>query len=164
VFAHIPLWTIYPDWGWATDDSEQALAYVQRFGSVTALNGHIHQVMQKIEGKVSFHTAMSTAFPQPAPGSAPSAGPDEGVRRPVAASSGNHGCELPGKRQQSRHRRFAAWSLRNFACRERRSVGKAASRSSRGRRHNSRGEDRQLRIHARRRHRESRHGDDLDQL
>src|SRR5947209_6041053 len=75
LFAHIPLWTIYPEWGWGTDDSEQALSYVKRFGSVTVLNGHIHQIMQKIEGKVSFHTAMSTAFPQPAPGKAPSAGP-----------------------------------------------------------------------------------------
>ena len=75
LFAHIPLWTIYPDWGWGTDDSEQALSYTKRFGSVTVLNGHIHQVMQKVEGKVSFHTAMSTAFPQPAPGKAPSAGP-----------------------------------------------------------------------------------------
>lgn len=75
LFAHIPLWTIYPDWGWGTDDSEQALSYVKRFGSVTVLNGHIHQIMQKIEGKISFHTAMSTAFPQPAPGTAPSAGP-----------------------------------------------------------------------------------------
>jgi 3',5'-cyclic AMP phosphodiesterase CpdA len=75
LFAHIPLWTIYPDWGWGTDDSSQALSYVKRFGSVTVLNGHIHQVMQKVEGKVSFHTAMSTAFPQPAPGKAPSAGP-----------------------------------------------------------------------------------------
>ena len=67
--------SIYPDWGWGTDDSEQALSYVKRFGSVTVLNGHIHQIMQKVEGKVSFHTAMSTAFPQPAPGTAPSAGP-----------------------------------------------------------------------------------------
>ncbi|MDP9159103.1 MAG: metallophosphoesterase [Acidobacteriota bacterium] len=75
LFAHIPLWTVYADWGWGTDDSEQALSYVKKFGSVTVLNGHIHQVMQKIEGKVSFHTAMSTAFPQPVPGSAPSAGP-----------------------------------------------------------------------------------------
>ena len=75
LFAHIPLWTIYPEWGWGTDDSEQALSYVKRFGSVTVLNGHIHQVMQKVEGKVSFHTAMSTASPQPAPGSAPAAGP-----------------------------------------------------------------------------------------
>jgi 3',5'-cyclic AMP phosphodiesterase CpdA len=75
LYAHIPLWTVYPDWGWGTDDSEQALSYVKRFGSVTVLNGHIHQIMQKVEGKVSFHTAMSTAFPQPAPGTAPSAGP-----------------------------------------------------------------------------------------
>jgi 3',5'-cyclic-AMP phosphodiesterase len=75
VFAHIPLWAAYPEWGWGTEDSEQALGYLKRFGSVSVLNGHIHQVMQKIEGKVSFHTAMSTAFPQPAPGTAPSAGP-----------------------------------------------------------------------------------------
>jgi 3',5'-cyclic-AMP phosphodiesterase len=75
LFAHIPLWTIYPEWGWGTDDSEQALSCVKRFGSVTVLNGHIHQILQKVEGKVSFHTAMSTAFPQPAPGTAPSAGP-----------------------------------------------------------------------------------------
>jgi len=75
VFAHIPLWAIYPDWGWGTMDSEQALAMLKRFGSVTVLNGHIHQVMQKVEGNVAFHTAMSTAFPQPAPGAAPSPGP-----------------------------------------------------------------------------------------
>jgi len=75
VFAHIPLWSVYPAWGWGTDDSEQALAYLKKFGSVTVLNGHIHQVMQKVEGNVTFHTAMSTAFPQPAPGTAPSPDP-----------------------------------------------------------------------------------------
>jgi 3',5'-cyclic AMP phosphodiesterase CpdA len=75
LFAHIPLWALYPEWGWGTSDSEQALALLKRFGSLTVLNGHIHQVMQKVEGNVSFHTAMSTAFPQPAPGTAPSAGP-----------------------------------------------------------------------------------------
>jgi len=75
VFAHIPLWAVYPQWGWGTSDSEQALSYLKRFGSVSVLNGHIHQTIQKIEGNITFHTAMSTAFPQPAPGSAPSAGP-----------------------------------------------------------------------------------------
>lgn len=75
LFAHIPLWAVYPEWGWGTSDSEQAFAMMKRFGSVTVLNGHIHQVMQKVEGQVVFHTAMSTAFPQPAPGSAPSPGP-----------------------------------------------------------------------------------------
>jgi Icc protein len=75
VFAHIPLWTVYPEWGWGTDDSAQALAYLKRFGSVTVLNGHIHQVMQKVEGNVTFHTAMSTAFPQPQPGKAAGPGP-----------------------------------------------------------------------------------------
>ncbi len=75
VFAHIPLWSVYPEWGWGTDDSARALSYLKRFGSVSVLNGHIHQAMHKVEGHVSFHTAMSTAFPQPAPGSAPSPGP-----------------------------------------------------------------------------------------
>jgi 3',5'-cyclic-AMP phosphodiesterase len=75
VFAHIPLWAIYPEWGWGTDDSEKALGFLKRFGSVSVLNGHIHQVMQKVEGNVTFHTALSTAFPQPAPGTAPSPGP-----------------------------------------------------------------------------------------
>jgi Icc protein len=75
LFTHMPLWNVYPEWGWGTDDSTRALSYVKKFGSVTVLNGHIHQVLQKVEGNVSFHTAMSTAFPQPAPGSAPSPGP-----------------------------------------------------------------------------------------
>lgn len=75
VFAHIPLWAVYPAWGWGTDDAARALDHLKRFGSVTVLNGHIHQVMQKVEGNVTFHTAMSTAFPQPAPGAAPSPGP-----------------------------------------------------------------------------------------
>ena len=75
VFANIPLWAVYPQWGWGTDDSEQALSYLKRFGSVTVLNGHIHQTMQKVEGNVTFHTATSTAFPQPQPGQAASPGP-----------------------------------------------------------------------------------------
>jgi hypothetical protein len=75
VFAHIPLWMVYPQWGWGTQDGAEALSYLKRFGSVTVLNGHIHQVVQKVEGNIAFHTAMSTAFPQPAPGSAASAGP-----------------------------------------------------------------------------------------
>jgi len=75
IFAHIPLWMVYPEWGWGTPDAAEALTYLRRFGSVTVLNGHIHQVVQKVEGTVAFHTATSTAFPQPAPGSAPHAGP-----------------------------------------------------------------------------------------
>ena len=75
VFAHVPLWAVYPQWGWTTEDAARGLEHLKRFGSVTVLNGHIHQVMQKVEGTVAFHTAMSTAFPQPAPGSAPAPGP-----------------------------------------------------------------------------------------
>jgi len=79
VFAHVPLWTIYPKWGWGTGDSEQALKLLRRFGSVTVLNGHIHQVLQKVEGNITFHTARSTAFPQPTPGTAESPGPMKNV-------------------------------------------------------------------------------------
>ena len=75
LFAHIPLWTVYAEWGWGTDDAEQALRLLARFGSVTVLNGHIHQITQKVEGHIAFHTARSTAFPQPVPGTAPSPGP-----------------------------------------------------------------------------------------
>ncbi len=75
VFAHVPLWTVYPEWGWGTEDGARALSLLKDFGSVTVLNGHIHQTLQKVEGNITFHTAMSTAFPQPKPGSAPSPGP-----------------------------------------------------------------------------------------
>lgn len=97
VFAHIPLWVVYKDWGWGTEDGGRALEYLKRFGSVTVLNGHVHQVMQKIEGHVTFHTARSTAFPQPAPGAAPSPGPmkvaDEKLRTLLGISNVtfNHG-------------------------------------------------------------------------
>jgi Icc protein len=94
VFAHIPLWSVYPDWGWGTQDSAQALGYLKKFGSVTVLNGHIHQTMQKVEGNVTFHTAMSTAFPQPAPGSAPSPGPmkvpDDQLRKVLGITDVNY--------------------------------------------------------------------------
>jgi len=75
VFTHVPMWPIYPEWGWATEDAPQALSYMKRFGSVTVLNGHIHQIVQKIEGNLSFRTAMSTAFPQPTAGNGPAPGP-----------------------------------------------------------------------------------------
>ena len=94
VFAHIPLWSVYPDWGWGTQDSAEALGYLKKFGSVTVLNGHIHQTMQKVEGNVTFHTAMSTAFPQPAPGSAPSPGPmkvpDDQLRKVLGITDVNY--------------------------------------------------------------------------
>jgi 3',5'-cyclic AMP phosphodiesterase CpdA len=75
VFTHIPLWTLYQPWGWGTEDGDQAIAMLRKYGSVTVLNGHIHQVIQKVEGNITFHTARGTAYPQPAPGTAPSPGP-----------------------------------------------------------------------------------------
>jgi hypothetical protein len=70
------------------------LGYLKKFGSVTVLNGHIHQTMQKVEGNVTFHTAMSTAFPQPAPGSAPSPGPmkvpDDQLRKVLGITDVNY--------------------------------------------------------------------------
>src|SRR6187401_2339024 len=100
VFAHIPLWSVYPEWGWGTEDSARALSYLKRFGSVSVLNGHIHQVMQKVEGHVTFHTAMSTAFPQPAPGTAASPGPmkvaDDRLRKVLGLSRVSfHGVNHP---------------------------------------------------------------------
>ena len=79
VFAHVPLWTVYEKWGWGTQDAAQALGYLKRFGSVSVLNGHIHQILQKVEGNVTFHTARSTAFPQPEPGKAESPGPIKNI-------------------------------------------------------------------------------------
>ena len=75
VFAHIPMWTIYEKWGWGTDDAAQALSYLKRFASVTVLNGHIHQVMSKVEGNITFSTVSTTAYPLPAPGTAPAPAP-----------------------------------------------------------------------------------------
>jgi 3',5'-cyclic AMP phosphodiesterase CpdA len=75
VFAHMPLWTIYEPWGWGTGDADQVVAMLRRFGSVTVLNGHIHQIVQKVEGNVTFHTARSTAYPQPAVGQGAGPGP-----------------------------------------------------------------------------------------
>jgi 3',5'-cyclic AMP phosphodiesterase CpdA len=75
VFAHMPLWTVYAPWGWGTGDADQAMSYLARFGSVTVLNGHIHQIVQKVEGNITFHTARSTAYPQPGPGEGPGPGP-----------------------------------------------------------------------------------------
>jgi 3',5'-cyclic AMP phosphodiesterase CpdA len=100
VFAHIPLWVVYPQWGWGTDDGERVLALLKRFGSVTVLNGHIHQIIQKVEGNVTFHTARSTAFPQPAPGSAPAPGPmkveDSKLRSVLGIASVNF---MPGQQR-----------------------------------------------------------------
>ena len=75
VFAHMPLWTIYQPWGWGTAEGEEIAQMLRRFGSVTVLNGHIHQIVQKVEGNIQFHTARSTAFPQPLAGNGPGPGP-----------------------------------------------------------------------------------------
>jgi 3',5'-cyclic AMP phosphodiesterase CpdA len=75
IFAHMPLWTIYAPWGWGTGDADQAMSYLRRFGSVTVLNGHIHQIVQKVEGNITFHTARATGYPQPAAGAADGPGP-----------------------------------------------------------------------------------------
>jgi 3',5'-cyclic AMP phosphodiesterase CpdA len=75
VFAHMPLWTIYEPWGWGTGDADELMEYLRRFGSVTVLNGHIHQIVQKVEGHITFHTARSTAYPQPVAGVGNGPGP-----------------------------------------------------------------------------------------
>lgn len=71
LFSHIPLFAMYPKWGWSTDDAVRLLAMFRRFGSVTCLNGHVHQLFKKVEGNVTFHSAAPTCYPLPAPGAAP---------------------------------------------------------------------------------------------
>lgn len=75
VLSHFPLWGLWPEWGWGTADAAEAFAVLARFASVTALNGHIHQIQRKLEGRIQFHAARSTAYPQPAPGVGPGPGP-----------------------------------------------------------------------------------------
>ncbi|MUL63707.1 metallophosphoesterase [Mycobacterium sp. CBMA 234] len=75
VFSHIPLFAMYPDWGWGTDDATQALSYLRRFASVTCLNGHVHQVFSKTEGNITFHSGTTTAYPLPHPGDGPAPKP-----------------------------------------------------------------------------------------
>jgi 3',5'-cyclic-AMP phosphodiesterase len=107
VFAHIPLWSVYPDWGWGTEDSAQALGYLKKFGSVTVLNGHIHQTMQKVEGSVTFHTAMSTAFRTPTRQSR-FTGAHAGSGRSIENLVGNYGGELCSQALFAGRRRFHA--------------------------------------------------------
>ncbi|HEY5840674.1 MAG TPA: metallophosphoesterase [Mycobacterium sp.] len=75
VFGHIPLFAMYPSWGWGTDDATQALSYLRRFSSVTCLNGHVHQLFTKTEGNITFHSATTTAYPLPHPGDGPAPKP-----------------------------------------------------------------------------------------
>ena len=108
VFAHVPLWTVYEKWGWGTRDAEQALKTLKRFGSLTVLNGHIHQVLQKVEGKVTFHTARSTAFPQSEPGKG-SPGPIRNLpAEKLKAALGLSAVSSCGESRLTRHRGFHA--------------------------------------------------------
>jgi 3',5'-cyclic AMP phosphodiesterase CpdA len=100
VFAHMPLWPVYVPWGWTTTDAEPLTRALRRFGSVTVLNGHIHQIAQKVEGHIVFHTARSTAFPQPAPGEGPGPGPMKVAPDQLASTLGVTSVELrahPGR-------------------------------------------------------------------
>ena len=101
VFAHMPLWSIYPEWGWGTDDSAQALSYLKRFGSVTVLNGHIHQTMQKVEGNVTFPHRDFDGIPATASGSGAFAGADESSGRAVAQPAGSDRRELTCKERHA---------------------------------------------------------------
>ena len=113
VFAHVPLWIVYADWGWGTSDGAQALGYLKKFGSVTVLNGHIHQTMQKVEGNVAFHTVCSTAFPQPAPGTAKSPGPMMVPAGGTEAASRHRAREPCVVERAAGHRRHATGRLKD---------------------------------------------------
>ena len=124
VFAHVPLWTVYQEWGWGTEDGLQALSYLKRFGSVSVLNGHIHQNIRKVEGNITFHTACSTAFPQPEPGSTPSPGPmklpAEQLRRAlgltaVSYKTGNSQLAIMDSNLESNNSQTVEIKIDNFA-------------------------------------------------
>ena len=87
LMAHLPLWTIYEQWGWGTADAGRALGYLKRFGSVTVLNGHIHQIIQKVEGNVTFHTAAFDGISAAGAGHRSRSGPDEGGARPTSCTN-----------------------------------------------------------------------------
>jgi len=93
----MPLWDVYEPWGWRTSDSAQLIEPLRRFGSVSVLNGHIHQIAQKVEGNITFHTARSTAFPQPAPGEGPGPGPLKVPPEQLARMLGVTSVSLRGK-------------------------------------------------------------------
>jgi 3',5'-cyclic AMP phosphodiesterase CpdA len=75
VFGHVPLYALYPKWGWTTEDGVRVLAALRRFDAVTVLNGHVHQIITHTEGNIRFATAAATAYPQPQPGTADKPGP-----------------------------------------------------------------------------------------
>lgn len=109
VFSHIPLFAMYPDWGWATDDAAQALSYLRRFSSVTCLNGHVHQVFSKSEDNVTFYSGTTTAYPLPHPGDGPAPKPvtlpagklhDALGIREVSYTTGQHELALKEQRLQ----------------------------------------------------------------
>ena len=109
VFSHIPLFAMYPDWGWGTDDATQALSYLRRFSSVTCLNGHVHQLFSKTEGNVTFYSGTTTAYPLPHPGDGPAPKPVTlpagqlrdalGVRE-VSYTTGQHALALKEQKLQ----------------------------------------------------------------
>ncbi|MEU5536848.1 metallophosphoesterase [Streptomyces sp. NPDC020362] len=75
IFSHIPLFAMYPKWGWGTNDAVQVLSMLRRFSSVTCLNGHVHQLFTKTEGNITFHSAAPTCYPFPKPGHGPAPTP-----------------------------------------------------------------------------------------
>ncbi|RUP03224.1 MAG: metallophosphoesterase [Mycobacterium sp.] len=107
VFSHIPLFAMYPDWGWGTEDAGQALSYLRRFSSVTCLNGHVHQVFSKTEGNVTFYSGNATAYPLPHPGDGP-------VPKPVTLPAGKLRDAL-GIREVSYQRGNSALALKESA-------------------------------------------------
>jgi hypothetical protein len=71
IFAHRPLFDLYPDWDWTTTDGQKAIDLLKDHRFVTVFYGHIHQEHHHRTGHIQHHSATSLIFPLPAPGSVP---------------------------------------------------------------------------------------------
>lgn len=65
LFSHSPLYKLYKNWNFWTDDAEEVQAILSRFTNITVIHGHTHQLLTNRIGNISFHGLLSTAWPWP---------------------------------------------------------------------------------------------------
>ncbi|MDO5552979.1 MAG: metallophosphoesterase [Planctomycetia bacterium] len=73
LFSHSPLYHLYKNWNFWTEDAEEVQAILNRFKTMTVIHGHTHQMLTNRIGNIDFHGLLSTAWPWPY---APSGNPE----------------------------------------------------------------------------------------